>query len=202
MFKMRCFGVVAVTMTLVGSVATAGTVLYVDDDADPGGDGLSWDTAYKYLQDALDSAVDGTEIRVGQGTYLPDRDEGNPDGTGDREATFLLMNDVAIMGGYAGLGEKDPDERNIALFETTLSGDLNGDDAPDFVDTGENAYLLRKAGSHRVITEHDGPPEIEHAIMAAIQDRANGTRLHGDDTILREWTTEHQMEQLLDALAC
>lgn len=69
-------------------------------------------------------------------------------------------------------------------------------------DTGENAYLLRKAGGHHVITEHDGQPAIERAITAVIQDRANGTRPHGDDTVLREWTTEHQMAQLLDALGC
>ena len=39
------------------SSAQAGTVRYVDDDAPLGGDGLSWDTAYRYLQDALTEAA-------------------------------------------------------------------------------------------------------------------------------------------------
>ena len=67
---------------LLRDLATAGaaaqTILYVDDDAPAGGDGLSWDTAYRFLQDALFFASDPgngvTEIRVGQGTYAPDSD--------------------------------------------------------------------------------------------------------------------------------
>ncbi|MGB2985568.1 MAG: right-handed parallel beta-helix repeat-containing protein, partial [Phycisphaerae bacterium] len=43
---------------------------------------------------------------------------------------FQLINDVTIEGGYAGCGAPDPDERDIELYETILSGDLNGDDEP------------------------------------------------------------------------
>ena len=42
----------------IGAVANA-TTRYVDDSASPGGDGLSWDTAYKYLQDGLAAASYG-----------------------------------------------------------------------------------------------------------------------------------------------
>ena len=59
---------------------------------------------------------------------------------GDREATFQLINFVTIKGGYAGLGEPDPDARDIQLFETILSGDLNGDDGPYFANNSENSY--------------------------------------------------------------
>ena len=31
----------------------SGKIIYVDDDAPPGGDGRSWQTAYRYSQDAL-----------------------------------------------------------------------------------------------------------------------------------------------------
>ena len=81
MFKLSCFVAAVVTMALTASVATAGTILYVDDDADPGGDGSSWGMAYEFLQDALANAGGVSEIRVAQGTYKPDRDEANPDGT-------------------------------------------------------------------------------------------------------------------------
>jgi predicted outer membrane repeat protein len=124
--------VVGVAVTVLASAAQADT-LYVDDDGLPGADGLSWDTAYRFLQDALliacDPVNDVTEIHVAQGTHTPDRDEANPDGTGDREATFQLLNGVALIGGFAGLGAGDPDERNIELYETILSGDLLGNDS-------------------------------------------------------------------------
>ncbi len=142
-FKRQASQAVA-TMVLVLSsfIFGAGSVVHVDDDAPPGGDGLSWDTAYRFFQDGLASAAKGgvAEIRVGQGSYKPDRDEANPDGTGDRYATFQLLNGVALMGGYAGIGAKNPDARDIELYETILSGDLLGNDGPDFENNDENSY--------------------------------------------------------------
>jgi hypothetical protein len=57
-----------------------------------------------------------------------------------REATFQLVNGVSLKGGYAGLGEPDPNERAINKYETTLSGDLDGDDGSNFDDYDENSY--------------------------------------------------------------
>ncbi len=119
-----------------------GQVSYVDDDAPAGGDGQSWETAYRFLQDALVAAQPGCgveEIHIAQGSYRPDRDEVNPGGTGDREAAFVPPDGVAVMGGYAGLGSADPDARDVALYETILSGDLLGDDEPGFVGYEENS---------------------------------------------------------------
>ena len=102
-------------------------VLYVDVDAPPGGDGLSWQTAFRNLHDALALAACHTpEIRVAQGTYCPETS-----GLANaREATFQLKNDVAILGGYAGLGEANPDERRVGLYVTTLSGNIGDLDNP------------------------------------------------------------------------
>lgn len=96
-------------------------IVYVDDDASGANDGSNWGDAYKYLQDALaevssDSNV--TEIWVAQGMYRPDETTVDPNGTGDRESTFQLVNGVSLMGGYAGVGEIDPNARNIKLYET------------------------------------------------------------------------------------
>jgi len=101
------------------SAANAQVIIYVDDDAPLGGDGASWAAAYKYLQDALAAASDGDEIRVAGGTYTPDQDEAGNVTPGDREATFQLINGVAVRGGYRGCpegdcGSGDPDERDFA----------------------------------------------------------------------------------------
>jgi parallel beta-helix repeat protein/predicted outer membrane repeat protein len=123
-------------------------IIYVDDDAAGANDGSSWENAYVYLQDALtdaNSAEKPVEIRVAQGTYKPNQGFFPiiPAGEGgrtkesypakypadlDNEASFNLLNDVTIKGGYAGLKEPDPNVRDIELYETILSGDLNGDD--------------------------------------------------------------------------
>jgi len=114
---------------LVARFQLGPSVLYVDAGATgPTHDGSSWCEAYLTLQDALDAATSGTTIKVADGTYMPDQGAGQT--PGDRYATFQLINGVTIEGGYAGCGATDPDERDIELYETILSGDLNGDDAP------------------------------------------------------------------------
>lgn len=111
---------------LVSSNITAGNVIYVDDSAIGTNNGTSWENAFNYLQDALVTVSDGDEIRVAQGIYTPD--QGAIQTHGVREATFRLINDVTLKGGYAGYGKPDPNMRNINLYETILSGDLNGND--------------------------------------------------------------------------
>jgi hypothetical protein len=121
-------GVLAVLSSASICWAWGGGILRVDDDAPPGGDGSSWPAAFRYLQDALaaagqpDSGIG--EIRVAQGTYRPDQDEKNPQGTQDQMATFALIDGVALRGGYAGIGAQDPDARDIEQFETILTGQI------------------------------------------------------------------------------
>jgi len=107
-------------------------IIYVDADAPgPDYDGSSWTNAYNYFQDGLtdaNSAVKPVEIRVAAGIYTPDTNLAMPGGSGDREASFQLINGVTLKGSYAGFGEPDPNARDIKLYETILSGDLNGND--------------------------------------------------------------------------
>jgi len=112
--------------------STSGKTIYVDDNAVGANDGSSWENAYNFLQDALadaNSAEKPVEIRVAQGIYKPDM--GAIQTPGDREATFKLINGVTIKGGYAGVGELDPNARDIELYKTILSGDLDGNDSDD-----------------------------------------------------------------------
>ncbi|MCH7847842.1 MAG: right-handed parallel beta-helix repeat-containing protein [Planctomycetes bacterium] len=147
-----------IAILLLSSIAHGGGLLFVDDDAPSGGDGINWDTAYRFLADALVAAGKGQvgEIRVAQGVYKPDRDEANPDGTGDREATFQLINGLALMGGYAGIGAKDPDARDIELYETILSGDLLGNDGPGFANNDENSYHVTTGSGTNTTAILDG----------------------------------------------
>ena len=75
-------------------------VVYVDDNASSGGDGTSWATAYKYLQDALADVNATDEIWVAEGTYKPDQGAGKT--AGDRLATFNLVNGIDMYGGFIG----------------------------------------------------------------------------------------------------
>jgi hypothetical protein len=119
----------------------ASKIIYVDDIAIGANDGSSWKNAYIFLQDALvdsTSAEKPVEIRVAQGIYKPDRGSGIR--LGDRDATFELMNNVTLSGGYAGVSMSDPNMRDVLLYETILSGDLAGND----VDVNDPSNLLNE----------------------------------------------------------
>lgn len=115
---------------LLFSAPANSAVIYVDTTVGPCGDGVEWDTAYRYLQDALLSAASGDEIWVARGTYYVDEDCANPLGVCDdprdlteREATFQLEDDVDLYGGFDGT-ETMRSERDPAANETILSGIL------------------------------------------------------------------------------
>jgi hypothetical protein len=118
-----------------GAIAQGG-ILYVDAAAMGANDGSSWADAYTNLQDALDNAGTDNQIWVAEGIYKPTQlfVEGDL-----RSAAFQMKNGVAIYGGFAGT-EELLDDRDWVNHVTILSGDLNGDDGPDFANNGENSY--------------------------------------------------------------
>ncbi|UCG46300.1 MAG: right-handed parallel beta-helix repeat-containing protein, partial [Phycisphaerales bacterium] len=102
-------------------------VCYVDDDAAGANDGSSWTDAYRHLQDALLNASAGTEIRLARGVYKPHLNSYSA-APPSRTDTFELKSGVSLKGGYAGVTGADPDARDVALYRTVLSGDLDGND--------------------------------------------------------------------------
>jgi hypothetical protein len=148
------------------STAYAGQIIYVDDDANGLNNGTSWQNAYINLQDALsdaNSAEKPVEIRVAQGIYKPDQGTGIT--PGDKEATFQLVNIISLKGGYGGVGEPDPDARNVELHKTILNGDLADNDTP--IDNPEllneepptrtdNSFYVVKVQKSNQSTEIDG----------------------------------------------
>ena len=131
-------------------------IIYVDDNAAGSNDGTSWENAYIHLQDALGNASSSekpTEIRVAQGIYKPD--QGEKYILGSREATFRLINDVSIRGGFTGNGTPDPNARDIGKYETILSGDLDGNDA-DVIDPCDLLTEVTRADNSYHIVRTDG----------------------------------------------
>ena len=123
------------------------SVLFVDADADGGGNGAGWDSAYGDLQDALAHAAevnadgdprdDVDQIWIAEGVYRPSEQLEPED---PRSATFSLVDGVTLHGGFAGT-ETTLQGRNWSAHVTTLSGDLGTvDDATD------NAYTVVYCG--------------------------------------------------------
>lgn len=140
---------------LLTATVSLGKTIYVDDNATGVNDGSSWENAYIYLQDALayaDSAEKPVEIRVAQGIYKPDMGAGIT--SGDRDVSFKLISGVSLSGGYAGVFEPDPNEKNYDKYETILSGDLAGND----IYTNNPNDLIneptREENSYHVITTY------------------------------------------------
>jgi predicted outer membrane repeat protein len=119
--------------------AQAATI-YVDATATGAGDGSSWTDAYADLQGALGQAVEGDEIWVEAGTYMPTA------GT-DRAATFQLLDGVALYGGFNGT-ETDRNQRDWTANVTVLSGDI-GVPGPTIL-----AGLLRLVTGHEDAHQH------------------------------------------------
>ena len=99
--------------------------IFVKYNAAGDNDGTSWANAFPTLQEALDVAVSGDEIRVAAGIYKPTQE---PDGTTDdsRRFTFQMIDGVGIYGGFAGSEDPftfDLDTRDFTANETIISGD-------------------------------------------------------------------------------
>jgi parallel beta-helix repeat protein len=141
-------------------------VIYVDDNALGSNTGMSWDNAYRDLQDALERARVGcgSEIWVAIGTYKPTVEP-------NYYATFQLVDGVPIYGGFAG-GEICNNQRNPIANQTILTGDIDddGDDDIGCVVTASNevsqetiidGFTITK-GSEIGIYCNGGSPTIAH----------------------------------------
>ncbi|MCX6879575.1 MAG: right-handed parallel beta-helix repeat-containing protein [Verrucomicrobia bacterium] len=126
-----------------------GDTVHVRTDGTPGADGKTWATATPDLQGAIDilGQLGGGQVWVAAGTYKP-TSEPNPEAAGlaARRLHFSLRNGVKVYGGFPATGDPGLPERNPAVHETTLSGDLSGNDAvlpngrPDIATMAENCY--------------------------------------------------------------
>lgn len=138
-----------VWMLSFAAVGVGQTVLYVDADAPPLGNGRSWATAFDLLQFALAFADESTEIWVAEGTYLPDY-------FGNRSSSFVLEKSrLSLYGGFRG-DEVRREDRDPARYPTILSGDLLGDDLPGWTNRRDNSASVVVIGGGRKDVVIDG----------------------------------------------
>ncbi|MEP4079831.1 choice-of-anchor Q domain-containing protein [Haloferula sp.] len=122
-------------------------VYHVDQTANGSNDGSTWEHAFTDLQDALRHPAlgAGDQVWVAQGTYLPEP----PPASSDSDS-FILVDGVAVFGGFPnGGGDGTMDARNPDpnTNGTRLSGDLDGNDQPEFGNRDDNSsWVLRVIG--------------------------------------------------------
>lgn len=97
-FQRRIAAAVAALGASVGGSGALGQVVYVDDDAAPGGDGRSWESAVRTIQEAMEIArgapVWEREIRIAEGVYFV-----VPPG-GDPAIAFEPTSGMVFRGGF------------------------------------------------------------------------------------------------------
>lgn len=133
------------------SSQTSPKIYYVSTNGNDANNGRSWATAFRTLQKPLTMGEVNFQIWVAKGVYYPDEGPGQADN--DPQATFALLRQVAIYGGFAG-GETSLNQRSVLGNPTVLSGDLDQNDVTDsrgvVTDTvninGRNAYHVVTGG--------------------------------------------------------
>lgn len=186
-------------------------VRFVRSNAASGGNGQSWATAYKCLQDALTDVKNSngtiTEVRVAAGTYYPDLDEKKIVVKGNVAESFKLYNGLTIKGGYPANGGLEK-ERHTSLSDasrnvTVLSGDLTQNGAlrsynvVNFVQAGATAVLdgiditMGRANGSSGASLYGGAIyasakqlSIQNAIIQNNSSQISGGAIYADKTII------------------
>jgi hypothetical protein len=96
---------VAESKNMVSKNISGGVIIYVDLNATGNNDGSDWANAFTSVQNAVNAAASGDEIRIAEGTYL----EG---------AEILITLPMTLKGGYPTGGGV----QNIKNYPTILSG--------------------------------------------------------------------------------
>lgn len=158
---------------------------YVNPNATGANDGTTWTNAYTDISTALDNFTYG-DIWVAQGTYIP--------GT-SRNDSFKIPSGAKIYGGFQGT-ETTLADRDINLYPTIFSGDVNQDDTGvDFsgFNRSENVYHVVEVLGNKVrldgLTITSGQADAstgENAVGGGIFVDREVTELYVDKCIIQK----------------
>lgn len=130
---------VLVLAVLCGGAGAA--VLRVDSAATGSpADGLTWETAFPTVQAALTAAAPNDELWITAGIYTPGVGGDDIDTT-----SFILDKNLSLYGGFV-TGALSRDDRNPALNETILSGDLARNDDVDTSQSENSCHVVQVNG--------------------------------------------------------
>jgi len=145
------FRVIFAASAMILATATAdAAVHYVTQGGAGNKDGSNWANAYDEaaFPAAILSAGAGDEIWVKAGVYRPST-------TNDASKSFVLSNDVALYGGFAGT-ETSSADRNPAANLTVLTGDLTNNDNGKVNGVTVSADQIQGTNSACVVTTNPG----------------------------------------------
>ncbi|PIE55100.1 MAG: hypothetical protein CSA35_03165 [Dethiosulfovibrio peptidovorans] len=117
-------------IVVLSGAAWAATILRVDSVNIGGGDGSDWgvkalnEDQFRKILKAVTLASGDVEFWVAKGVYRPSGSDPNE--------SFVLLNNVALCGGFNGDGtETNSADRDPSVNVTVLTGDIYGDDIHD-----------------------------------------------------------------------
>jgi parallel beta-helix repeat protein len=161
----------AATRSIIVTINTGTPRVYVNAAALVSGNGSTWATAFKTIEEGL-TACNVEEIWVQNGTYYPTAyPQGCTDCTTPRDYTFHLRNGVKLYGGFFGnettLAQRPPSSIN----STILSGDIGtvNDATTTIIDgftvTSGNANnaVMHTIETQAIDADYGGGMENEHS---------------------------------------
>lgn len=143
MMKGMKFCRIAVPALVCLASTSWGAIRFVNHAAIGANNGTSWANAFLNVSQALAAAVAGDQIWVAKGRYV------HPTGA------FALVSGVKVFGGFSG-GETLLSQRNPVVNQTTLSGDVAGNDGANFTNRGDNRLNVVTAVNCNAATTLDG----------------------------------------------
>jgi hypothetical protein len=149
---------------LILAIPCSADMIYVDDDTSPGGDGQSWPTAYKYLQDALAISEYGDQLWVAQGIYKPDQDE-----SGNVTADELKTNNELAQGelDFGNITKRKKDLPRTYLFKT-CDGSLGVVQIADFIDSPKAVKIRHKMLQQKPLQKPDVRVEVQNSLATEV----------------------------------
>jgi hypothetical protein len=103
-----------VCISVPSASAQTSTIRYVNHAATGANNGSSWANAYTRLELAIAAAQPNDQIWIAKGVYYPTTS------STDRSASFVLKDQVALYGGFAGT-ETELYQRSIMLHRKVIS---------------------------------------------------------------------------------